>query len=425
MLTSRATGRRRRTAPRSLGATALGVLVLASSCGGSGSATSGGPPPEGPPPAGTADTSPNRASLANVRVTLEPVATLPGRAITALSPRPGGTDLYVTEQAGRVRRLASDGQGGFRVDDDAVIDLADETAAGGERGMLGLAFSPDGETLYLYYTATDGAITVDALAVTGTRADRSSRRNLLRLDHPRSNHNGGQLALGPDGYLYIGTGDGGGGGDPDRNGQDPRTLLGKILRIDPATPADSKPYSIPPGNPFADGTEGAPEVWAFGLRNPWRFSFDRQTGDLWIGDVGQDEIEEIDFAANGARGAGPGHNYGWRAMEGNQPFEGGSAPADHVPPIYDYSHADGGCSVIGGYVSRRGDPLLDGVYLFADICIGRINGLIQRDGRVLDTRHLGATAAENTISSFGEGADGTLYAVQLDGTISRVEPGAT
>ncbi|MEZ5143058.1 MAG: PQQ-dependent sugar dehydrogenase [Acidimicrobiales bacterium] len=225
--------------------------------------------------------------------------------------------------------------------------------------------------------------------------------------------------------MYVGTGDGGGGGDPDRNGQNPSTLLGKILRIDPTAPADGRPYGIPPGNPFADGNGGAPEVWAYGLRNPWRFSFDRSTGDLWIGDVGQDAVEEVDFAPNTPDGPGPGNNYGWNLMEGTSSFKGGTAPAGHVPPIYEYSHDDGGCSIIGGYVARTGDPILDGVYLFADICIGRINGLLPRDGKAIDVRHLGATVGANTLSSFGQGADGTLYAVQLDGTISRIVPRST
>ena len=407
-----------RARPGAAALLAAGALLVGACSSSNGSGASGGPPIEQGPPASSVDTSPSRASLAGVRVTLEPVGAVTGAA-TALAPRPGTDDLYVTEQVGRVRRLVASG-GTFTTAPDAVLDITDEVAAGGERGLLGLAFTPDGTKLDVYYTAKDGAITVDEVTLDGDRAANGSRRNLLRLEHPRPNHNGGQLAYGPDGFLYVGTGDGGGGGDPDRNGQNPATLLGKVLRIDPATPTGGKPYGIPPGNPFADGVGGAPEVWAYGLRNPWRFSFDRSNGDLWIGDVGQDAIEEIDFAPNGPKGAGPGNNYGWNLMEGTSSFRSGTAPSGHVPPIYEYSHDDGGCSVIGGYVDRSGQAALEGVYLFADICIGRINGLLQRDGKAVDVRHLGASTSPNLLSSFGQGNDGTLYVVQLDGKVARI-----
>ncbi|MFN8039583.1 MAG: PQQ-dependent sugar dehydrogenase [Acidimicrobiales bacterium] len=396
------------------------AALLAGACSSSnGSGATGGPAVEQGPPGSTADTSASRSTLAGVRVTLDPVGSVTGAA-TALAPRPGTSDLFVTEQVGRVRRLAAGADGRFTTASDAVLDITDEVASGGERGLLGLAFTPDGTKLDVYYTAKDGAITVDEVTLDGDRAANGTRRNLLRIEHPRPNHNGGQLTYGPDGFLYIGTGDGGGGGDPDRNGQNPTTLLGKVLRIDPSAPSGGKPYGIPPGNPFADGTGGAPEVWAYGLRNPWRFSFDRSTGDLWIGDVGQDAIEEIDYAPNGPKGAGPGNNYGWNLMEGTSSFRDGTAPSNHVPPIYEYTHDDGGCSVIGGYVDRSGQATLAGVYLFADICIGRINGLLQRDGKAVDVRHLGASTSPNLLSSFGQGNDGTLYVVQLDGKIAKV-----
>lgn len=413
--------RRRQTSRSRAGAAALvaaGALVVGACTSSSGSGATGGPAREQGPPGSTADTSATRSSLAGVRVTLQPVGSVTGAA-TALAPRPGTNDLYVTEQVGRIRRLVA-GNGTFTTAPDAVLDITDEVAAGGERGLLGLAFTPDGTKLDVYYTAKDGAITVDEVTLDGDRAANGTRRNLLRIEHERPNHNGGQLTYGPDGFLYVGTGDGGGAGDPDRNGQNPAALLGKLLRIDPANPSGGKPYGIPAGNPFADGIGGAPEVWAYGLRNPWRFSFDRSNGDLWIGDVGQDAIEEIDFAPNGPKGAGPGNNYGWSLMEGTSSFRGGTAPSGHVPPIYEYTHDDGGCSVIGGYVDRSGQAALAGVYLFADICIGRINGLLQRDGKAVDVRHLGASTAPNLLSSFGQGNDGTLYVVQLDGTIAKV-----
>jgi glucose/arabinose dehydrogenase len=220
-------------------------------------------------------------------------------------------------------------------------------------------------------------------------------------------------------------GDGGGGGDPQDTGQDPNDLLGSILRIDPDVAPESiddgEAYAVPDGNPFVDGG-GAPEVWAYGLRNPWRFSFDRLTGDLWIGDVGQDTTEEIDFlpATDDGRGAGRAANLGWSDVEGDEPFEGREAPADAVAPIHTFGR-DRGCSVTGGFVYRgRRIPELVGAYVYGDFCEGEVRALVTRDGEVVDDRVLGLSV--ESLSSFGQGADGELYALSLTGTVYRIVP---
>ena len=218
--------------------------------------------------------------------------------------------------------------------------MSEEVVAGGEQGLLGIAFSNDGNRLYAAFTGLDERQYLVEYRMSGGAADRRSRRDLLVIDDERPNHNGGMVAFGPDGYLYWAMGDGGGGGDPEDTGQDPSDLLGSILRIDPDVAPEERDlvaYSIPSGNPFAGGG-GAPEVWAYGLRNPWRFSFDRATGDLWIGDVGQDQVEEIDFlpADGSGHGAGRGANLGWSAMEGDERFEGRQPPDGAVAPIFTY-----------------------------------------------------------------------------------------
>ncbi|MGH9283470.1 MAG: PQQ-dependent sugar dehydrogenase, partial [Acidimicrobiales bacterium] len=285
-----------------------------------------------------------------------------------------------------------------------------------ERGLLGLAFSPDGDRLYVDYTDRAGDTRVVEYAVAGGRADPSSRRELLMVEQPFANHNGGQVVFGPDGLLYIGLGDGGSGGDPNDNGQRLDTLLGKILRIDPRASGD-QPYTIPPDNPFV-GREGArPEIWAYGLRNPWRFSFDRSTGALWIGDVGQGSREEISRADPASKG---GENYGWNRFEGTRPFSG-RAPANHVAPVFDYANGGGNCSVTGGYV-YRGDriPALRGRYLFADYCSGRLWALTEgAAGRWTMTTLLDSGLR---VSSFGEDQDGELYVLDHGGAVYRIVP---
>jgi glucose/arabinose dehydrogenase len=284
------------------------------------------------------------------------------------------------------------------------------------RGLLGLAFAPTFATdgrFFVDYTDRDGNTVVSEFRAPDPAADRAapgSERVLLRIRQPFPNHNGGALAIGPDGLLWIATGDGGSGGDPLGNGQSLDTLLGKLLRIDPR-PASGAPYGIPADNPFVGRKGARAEIWAYGLRNPWRFSFDRVTGDLWIGDVGQSAIEEVDHRQNDAA-AGP--NFGWNTMEASACFDPpkGCQRAGLVLPVAEYGH-DRGCAITGGYVYRGATvPGLAGTYLYADYCSGTIWGLDAAAGkptpRVL--RESGLTA-----SSFGEDEAGEIYVVDLAG----------
>ena len=241
---------------------------------------------------------------------------------------------------------------------------------------------------------------------------------MLFQDQPFENHNGGELLFGPDDLLYIGLGDGGSAGDPDRNGQNLGTFLGKLLRIDP-TPSGGKPYSVPPDNPFVD-TEGAlPEIYSYGLRNPWRFSFDRETDALSIGDVGQDAFEEVDLVA---AGEGSGANFGWSAFEGDAGFNDDEQAPGHVPPVLTYPRDEGRCSVTGGYVVRDPDlPSLEGRYLYGDFCEGRLHSFTAHPGEpASDDEMVGLTVPE--LSSFAEDAAGNIYALSLSGPVYRLDP---
>ncbi len=332
----------------------LAVLALA------GAACSDDPEPDAADATSTSAAAQNRTdgedtgtgSLEGVEVRLEPVAELD--VPVAMAARPGTTDLFVAEQGGEVRRIVvSDDDGGptYTVDESTVLDLTDETNARGEQGLLGLAFSPDGERLYVDYTDLSGDTRVVEYTMDGDRADADSARELLFVDQPYPNHNGGQLAFGPDGFLYIGMGDGGSRDDPERRAQDTDELLGKVLRIDPDVPADSaEPYAIPADNPFVTGG-GAPEIWMTGARNPWRFSFDTETDDLWVADVGQNEIEEVNRLVADPGGAGRGVNLGWPLREGTQDYL--DEPIDGLTdPVFEYDHSGTNCSVTGGYVYR-------------------------------------------------------------------------
>lgn len=387
------------------------------------------------PPATASDGSAlatGRLNLDDVRVQLTPVAELDQPV--ALTRRQSTSTLYVAEKAGRVRAIqvapGTDENGNpsivYSVETCCVLDISGEVDANGERGLLGLAFSTDGRKLYAYFTSRDGSIHIIEHQMEGDRTQANTRRELLSLPHPRPNHNGGQLEVGPDGFLYIGVGDGGGSGDPDGNGQNPHTLYGKILRIDPEGSA-AQPYSVPPDNPYAPGSPdesfGRPEVWLYGARNPWRFSFDRATADLWVGDVGQNRVEEVDLLRSDGSGAGAGANLGWNLMEGSRRFTGSESPPGHVPPVFEYTHEGGGCGVIGGYVYRGANlPDLAGTYFYGDTCLGRIDGLLTRDGAVLDQAELGAQVPENTLASFGQDNDGELYVLSLGGEVYRIDP---
>jgi glucose/arabinose dehydrogenase len=244
---------------------------------------------------------------------------------------------------------------------------------------------------------------------------------VLFQDQPFPNHNGGEVFFGPDGYLYIGLGDGGSAGDPQRNGLNLGTWLGKLLRIDPAASGD-QPYTVPPDNPFIGHDGAKPEIWSYGLRNPWRFSFDRATKDLWIGDVGQGNVEEVDRSTV-AEGAGRGTNYGWSAFEGRARYNADQSPDGTVPPVFQYSHENGNCSVTGGYVYRGAAiPALRGAYLYTDYCGSGVRAV------VVDVNGNAGTAIQLTdepgsIVSFGEDADGEVYVCSLGGnTVYRIDP---
>jgi glucose/arabinose dehydrogenase len=351
------------------------------------------------------------SDLADVKIHLEPVATLDQPL--GLAVRSGDPALYVAEKTGQVVAI-HDG----KLDPVPVLDIGDEISLGGEQGLLGLAFSPDGRYLYVNFTDVNGNTHVVAFAMRDGRAAPDSRREILSVAQPYSNHNGGDLVFGPDGYLYIGLGDGGSGGDPEGNGQSLSTLLGKMLRIDP-TPTGPDPYEIPADNPFVDREGARGEIWAYGLRNPWRYSFDRATGDLWIGDVGQSAWEEVDRQSAGSP---TGQNYGWNLLEGTHPYSGDDVPADTLAPVYEYSHNAGGCVVTGGYVYRGAIiPALVGTYVFADFCLGSLEGLRVAGGRT-EYAQLGPTVSN--ISSFGQDASGELYALSLAGPVYRLAPGA-
>jgi glucose/arabinose dehydrogenase len=315
--------------------------------------------------------------------------------------------LFVVEQSGRIRIL----QNGALLAD-PFLDLTDlVNDSGNEQGLLGLAFHPDyaaNGLFFVNYTDANGDTAVVRYSVSAdpNRADPASAKMILQVAQPFPNHNGGDLAFGPDGYLYIGLGDGGSAGDPQGNGQNLKALLGKLLRID-VNPGD--PYGIPPDNPFVGHPEARPEIWAYGLRNPWRYSFDRATGDLYIADVGQNAYEEIDYQPAGSQG---GENYGWNFMEGAHPFKG-QAPAGLTAPVAEYSHQVGGCSVTGGYVYRGPSlPALNGVYLYGDYCSGQVWALYRSGSSWENVALLNAFF---TISSFGEDANGEVYVLDHGG----------
>jgi glucose/arabinose dehydrogenase len=302
--------------------------------------------------------------------------------------------VFVVEQQGTIR-VVRDGRE-LRT---PFLDIRSDVLAGGERGLLSMAFAPDyaeSGLFYVYFTGRDGDIRIQEFhRATADVADRGSRRELLRIEHSAySNHNGGQLEFGPDGRLYAGIGDGGSEGDPFRTAQNPNKLLGKMLRF--------------------DAPRRRAAIYSLGLRNPWRFSFDRATGDLAIGDVGQDKYEEIDFVK---RGAGLGKNYGWSAYEGRHRYYGGSVK-NYLPPVIETSHSDGNCSITGGYVVRdRAVPALYGRYVYGDYCNPALYSAKLSSGRASGNRRLGLEVP--ALSSFGEDARGRVYALSLNGPVYR------
>ncbi len=341
-------------------------------------------------------------------------------ALTDLAVHPGTGHLYLAEQEGVVVQV--DPVSGDVVGE--VVDISERVTAGGEQGLLGIAIDPTGEHLYLSYSGPDGETRLDELVLDADGAvTDDAARTVLTEPQPYANHNGGDIAFGPDGYLYLALGDGGAGGDPHDTGQDPSDLLGSILRIDPSEPGEGdRGYAIPDDNPFAGGG-GAPEVWLYGARNPWRFSWDASTGDLWVADVGQGAWEEIDHLP--APDAGRGANLGWNEVEGLEPFDGGTKPDGAVDPIHVYGRDGGACSVTGGFV-YRGDAIdsLAGVYLFGDFCLGQLQGLqLDPDSGEPTVLDLGLEVEPAQLSSFGEGAGGEIYVLTLGGTLHRIDAG--
>lgn len=347
----------------------------------------------------------NPSAVRDGRVGLVRIATLDQPVAMAVRVRDDA--LYLAQKTGAVVAIR-DGE----VEEQPIVDLSGEVSQGGEQGLLGIAFSPNGAHLYTNHTDVEGDTRVTEWEMDGGRADPASRREVLFVDQPFSNHNGGNLVFGPDRLLYIGLGDGGSAGDPMGNAQSLDTPLGKMLRIDPR-PAGGRPYGIPAGNPFLRQPGARAEIWSYGLRNPWRYSFDLATGDLWIADVGQSAREEVNRRPADSPG---GENYGWDRLEGTQSFEGEEPPGT-VRPVYEYGREDGG-TVIGGYVYRgtriRG---LTGAYIFGDLFEPELRAL-RLTGGGARVEGLGVTV-ENLVS-FGEDGAGELYALSLSGPVYRL-----
>jgi len=374
---------------------AWGTLIAMAGCSrGGGSPSAGGPVPA---PAGWPQISLSRVAGGFVQ------------PVHVANAGDGSGRIFVVEQAGRIRVL-----------DNGVVllspflDISDKLVCCGERGLLSVAFPPGFASkryFYVNYTRSpDGATVIARYRVSagnGNVADPASEEAILNIPQPFSNHNGGQLAFGPDNNLYIGMGDGGSGGDPLNNAQSPGSLLGKILRID--VESGTNPYGVPAGNPFVGAAGYRPEIWALGLRNPWRFSFDRLTGDLYIGDVGQDAVEEVDVQPAGSPG---GQNYGWNVMEGAVCYNSATcATAGLTLPVATYDHSQE-CSVTGGVVYRAAAlPALQGIYFYGDYCSGRIRGLRMR-GAAWETAVLPVPGDPSmNITSFGEDEAGNVYVV--------------
>jgi len=424
---------------------ALAVLALTinavSACGPANEPTV--IPPDSEPSAeetAAPEGAPSPGELDDIELELELVADGFEEPVYLTGAGDGSGRMFVVERVGRVRVLRADGSS---ADVMPFLDISAKTRNDSERGLLGLAFprtyASEGEPLvgefFIHYSDSDGNTVVSRMRVSPQdpdRADPSTEQVLLHVPQPYSNHNGGQIVFGPDNYLYIALGDGGSGGDPQGNGQNPDTLLGSVLRIDPRLPVPPEAnypstnlqYMSPPDNPFVagGGTGGKPEVWLYGLRNPWRFSFDRETRDIWIGDVGQNEWEEIDFVSGEALfdmgdGVSGGQNFGWNVMEGSHPYPADSDPGDtsrFTMPVIEYDHSAGN-SVTGGYAYRGSRyPEFAGVYFYADFGSGRIWAARPTDG---GERNREIADTDLQLVSFGEDDDGELYVIDFAGGV--------
>jgi glucose/arabinose dehydrogenase len=333
----------------------------------------------------------------------------------------GDCRLFVVEQTGRIR-VIRDGQ----VLATPFLDISDRVRTGGERGLLGLAFHPDYASngrFFLDYIQPNGNTRITEMRApnpSADTADPTTERIIMRVPQPYANHNGGKLAFGNDGFLYIGLGDGGSAGDPQGNAQNLQSRLGKLLRIDVD---GASPFSVPDDNPFVGRDDALPEIWAYGLRNPWRFAFDSETGDLLIGDVGQAKMEEIDL---GRAARGGGENYGWHIMEGTNCYRPrfGCDQTGLTAPIATYTHAEG-CSITGGVVYRgRRMPGYHGVYFYSDFCTGFLRSLRVENGQAVSRRDWTSSLGTrlSRVTSFGVDADGEAYVVTVGGEIYRIVP---
>lgn len=348
---------------------------------------------------------------------LEAIATGLSSPLYLTAP-PGDPRLFIVQQTGAIRVVENG-----NLLPTPFLDLSSQVTAGGEQGLLGLAFYPDYATtgsFVVHYTDLEGDTRISTFQVSSDPnvADAASEQTILTADQPYTNHNGGQILFGPDGYLYVGLGDGGSSNDPEGRGQSRSDLLGSILRLD----VQDGTYTIPADNPFVGLPDVRPEIWSYGLRNPWRFSFDRQTGDLYVADVGEQRLEEVDVSPASA-GAGRGENYGWSIMEGTECLGGG--PCDQTGltlPAFEYSH-DQGCSITGGYVYRGSAvPALQGLYFFGDFCQGWVRSIRYAAGEALELTDWPGLRPTGPITSFGEDAAGELYLMGSAGTVYKVVP---
>jgi glucose/arabinose dehydrogenase len=381
------------------------LAFLSCDAGGTGG-PSGGPPPEPPPPDG-----PVPVALQEVAGVVFPLY---------LTSPPGDSRLFIVEKGGAIR-IVKDGS----LLPSPFLDLSSKVSGGPEQGLLGLAFDPGYATngrFIVHYTDVSGNTTLSAYRVSATdpdQADPATETILLTVEQPFPNHNGGQILFGPDGMLYLGLGDGGSGGDPGGRGQSLADLLGDILRLDVSSGTS---YTVPPDNPFVGQTGPRPEVWSYGLRNPWRFSFDAATGDLYIGDVGQNVWEEVDVVA-AAAGAGRGANFGWNVTEGRHCYASpGCDTSQFTMPVLEYSHAQG-CSISGGYVYRGAAiPALQGHYFYADFCSGWVRSFRMQDGQAVEPYQWPTLAPGGSVTSFGQDAAGELYIMIAEGRVFRIVP---
>jgi glucose/arabinose dehydrogenase len=377
------------------------VAPAVAACG-SDQPTAPSGPPEGPVP-----------------VALQDVATGLDLPVYLTAP-PGDPRLFIVEKGGAIRVVA-----GGTLLPTPFLDLTGRVSTGSEQGLLGLAFDPAYATsgrFYVHYTDPAGTTTLSSFRVSAgspDQADPASETVLLTAEQPFDNHNGGQILFGPDGMLYLGLGDGGSGGDPGGRGQSLADLLGDILRVDVG---DGTSYTVPSDNPFVAVAGARPEVWSYGLRNPWRFSFDPASGDLYIADVGQNAWEEVDVAT-AASGAGRGANFGWNATEGRHCFaDPGCDPAGYALPVLEYSHAEG-CSITGGYVYRGAAiPALQGHYFYGDYCSGWVRSFRFQDGQATEPYQWSTLAPGGPVTSFGQDAQGELYLLTAGGRVSRIVP---